>query len=157
MATTKKTTKASTTAKSKSTKKKETSSVDDLAAFFDGAVAVAGMIESLAKAAGPHVSRLAKLKDSDSLPFRLPSPADRLGQKGLERRVANVRRTVEEYFVTGEVEGHAELLLQVERLEKALGASSDLPLMKRKSAHSRIDSQLDRIEVALMNALIPTD
>ena len=94
-----------------------------------------------------------------------PSPGlaqrvgEHFGQGRLERRVDNLRAAVTEL---GQGRPHlAESLDPVARaiddVAVTLRVASALPLVKRKKAHLKIDSMLDRLETAMFEATLGSD
>jgi hypothetical protein len=114
------------------------------------------VVEALAKAPRPAVEWASKLRATGMLGGRIPNPVDRIGQKGLERRVAGLRQAIEAVF-PADGEGRIGLLTEVERLDSAVKAAGTMPLTKRRAAHARIDDRLDAMERALIDAMLPED
>lgn len=82
---------------------------------------------------------------------------DRFGQKGLQRRVDSLATVVDRALPNPDEPGRAEVLQAVEQLRIALAIAGPMPLVQRKRAHSRIDHQLDELEAALVDAVLPSD
>jgi len=116
----------------------------------DALLKLVEVVEVLAKAPKPVLDWAAKLKASG----RIPNPADRLGQRGLERRLSGIRQAIEA-AVPAESDGRAELLAEVTSLESALTAAAALPLLRRRTAHARIDDRLDALEKGLIARILP--
>ena len=51
--------------------------------------------------------------------------------------------------------GRAEFTEAIARLRLALAVAKPMPLVKRKRAHARIDKELDTLEFALVDAVLP--
>lgn len=79
----------------------------------------------------------------------------RFGQTSLERRVESLGNVVDRAFPSHTDPGRDELLRAVEGLQVALTISKPMPFVQRKKAHRRIDSQLDQLEAALVDAVLP--
>ena len=67
--------------------------------------------------------------------------------------MAGLREGISKVYPDGE-SCRADLLLQIDRLERAVAAAGVLPLLKRRAAHSRIDDELDLLEKALVDAIL---
>lgn len=80
------------------------------------------------------------------------NPADRLGRRGLERRIAALHSGFAVAFADGQ---HTELADAVEALGRAIQVGGDLPLVKRQRLYRRVDRQLDELEAALLEAALP--
>lgn len=140
---------AKKSASSRTTVENATETIDALLKLVD-------VVEALAKAPKPAIEWASRLKVAGALGSRIPNPADRIGQRGLERRVHGLRQAIEAAF-PAEGEGRAGLLAEVEQLDKAVRVAGTLPLMKRHAAHARIDDRLDAMERALVEAILPED
>ena len=81
--------------------------------------------------------------------------AKRFGQRSLERRVESLANVVDRAFPSPTDPGRDELIRAVEGLRVALAISGPMPFVQRKKAHRRIDSQLDQLEAALVDAVLP--
>jgi hypothetical protein len=79
----------------------------------------------------------------------------RFGQKGLQRRVDSLADVVNRALPRADDPGRAEMLQAVEQLRIALAIAGPMPIVQRKKAHSRIDHQLDELEAALVDAVLP--
>jgi hypothetical protein len=84
---------------------------------------------------------------------------EHFGQGRLERRVDNLRVAVAELS-----QGRPELAESLDPVARAiddlavtLRVAGALPLVKRKKAHLRIDSMLDRLETGLFEATLGSD
>jgi hypothetical protein len=85
----------------------------------------------------------------------LPDPTSRFGQKSLERRVESLGVVVERAFPDPADPGRLEVVQAVESLRVALAIAAPMPFVQRKKAHRRIDSQLDQMEAAMVDAVLP--
>lgn len=111
---------------------------------------------------------------SEPLRSRL-DPTRRFGQKGVERRVAALRRNVDLVFPvsaaetpggsghgsgdeTGdatEVDAGGAIRRAVDELSNAVAISATMPINERRRARGRIDAELTRLENALVDAVLP--
>ena len=82
-------------------------------------------------------------------------PTARFGQKGLERRVESIAGALALAFPEADDPGRQELTDAIVRLRLALAVAKPLPLVKRKQAQTRIDKELDSLEAALVDAVLP--
>jgi|SRR6056297_458029 len=85
-------------------------------------------------------------------------PTRRFGQKGVERRVAALRRNVDLVFpATGEetAEAGAAIRRAIDELSRAVAISATMPINERRRARGRIDAELTRLENALVDAVLP--
>jgi len=83
------------------------------------------------------------------------NPADRLGQRGLERRIKLVADGITLAFGERSSTSRAELWTALDELEKSIAVAGGLPIVKRKRLHMRIDNQLDELEGGLIDAVLP--
>ncbi len=81
---------------------------------------------------------------------------DRLGLKGLERRIDSVESVVERAFPQPTEPGRAELEQAIGQLRIALAVAGPMPLVQRRKAQARIDRQLDGLEASLVDAVLPS-
>lgn len=82
-------------------------------------------------------------------------PTRHFGQKSLERRVEAVSSVVDRAFPGDDDPGRKELVASIEGLRIALAIAKPMPFVQRKKAHRRIDAQLDQLEAALVDAVLP--
>lgn len=90
-----------------------------------------------------------------SMRDRRDGVTDRFGHSGLERRVDSLAAVVDRAFPAPDDLGRAEMLQSIESLRIALAVARPMPLVQRKKAHARIDEQLDGMEAALVDAVLP--
>jgi len=83
------------------------------------------------------------------------NPTQRFGQKGLERRINSLFEVSASAFPERNDPGRAELLDAIDRLRLALGVAAEMPLAKRKRAQARIGKQVDELEAAMVDAILP--
>ena len=90
-------------------------------------------------------------------------PTRRFGQKGIERRVAALRRNVELVFPAddagtseaGTGEAGTAIRQAIDELSRAVAISATMPINERRRARGRIDAELTRLENALVDAVLP--
>ncbi len=82
-------------------------------------------------------------------------PTQRFGQKGLERRLAALRRNVELVFPDGAGPDAAAIVRALDELDRAAAVSATMPLRDRRRAHARIGAEAARLETALVDAVLP--
>jgi len=83
------------------------------------------------------------------------NPADRFGQRGLERRIEHVSQGITLAFGERSGTSRVELWNALDELERAIAVAGGLPMLKRKQMHMRIDNELDELETGLIDALLP--
>jgi hypothetical protein len=86
---------------------------------------------------------------------RRTSPADRFGQRGLERRIERLESAITMAFGERDATSRPEVWTALDELTRSIAIAGSLPMLKRKRMHMRIDDALDELEVGLMNALLP--
>lgn len=80
----------------------------------------------------------------------------RFGQRGLERRSAELREAAKEAFVSPTDHGRVELEQALDSVDRYLAVVARMPLMKRKPAQWKADTMLDDLERGLVEAVDPT-
>jgi hypothetical protein len=80
----------------------------------------------------------------------------RFGQRGLERRVTELRKATNAAFTSPADEGRVELEQALDSVERYLAVVAGMPLVKRKPAHWKADNMLDALERGLVEAVDPT-
>jgi len=93
---------------------------------------------------GTGTSTLAKL-----------DPTQRFGQRGIERRLAALQRHADEVFPDRSVEPGRSMHRAIDELGRAASISATMPLNERRRARGRITSELTRLELALVDAVLP--
>ena len=83
------------------------------------------------------------------------NPAARLGQRGLERRLENVTANVTLAFGENGASTRPEVWAALAEVQQAVEIAASMPTVKRKKMHRRIDEQLDALENALIDAILP--
>jgi hypothetical protein len=82
-------------------------------------------------------------------------PTARFGQRGIERRLAAVERNVYLVFPDPADPDAAPIHAAIDELSRAAAISATMPLADRRRAHSRIGTELRRLEMALVDAVLP--
>ncbi|HQZ33499.1 MAG TPA: DUF6474 family protein [Ilumatobacteraceae bacterium] len=82
------------------------------------------------------------------------NPADRFGQRGLERRVEKMSEALAITF-GGKANKPPEIEAALAELKTAIDVAGKLPITKRKPLHMRIDNELDALEKSLADAVLP--
>jgi hypothetical protein len=83
-------------------------------------------------------------------------PTQRFGQKGIERRLSAVQRNADLVFPDRSDPTAAAIHQAIDELNRATAISETMPLNERRRARGRITSELTRLEVALVDAVLPT-
>jgi hypothetical protein len=96
----------------------------------------------------------AQLRRTPQLVRRI-DPTARFGQRGLERRLDALRRNLALAFPDRGAPGAVELARALDELDRALAITATMPLTGRVKAHARIGGELDRLESALVDAVLP--
>jgi hypothetical protein len=79
----------------------------------------------------------------------------RFGQRGIERRLAAVDRNVSLVFPDPRDPDAAPIHAAIDELSRAAAISATMPLTDRRRAHARIGTELRRLELALVDAVLP--
>ena len=82
-------------------------------------------------------------------------PTQRFGQRGIERRLAALQRHADEVFPDRTVEPGVSMHRAIDELWRAASISATMPLNERRRARGRITSELTRLELALVDAVLP--
>jgi hypothetical protein len=96
----------------------------------------------------------AQLRRTPDLVRRI-DPTARFGHRGLERRLDALRRNLALAFTDRSAPGAVELARALDELDRALAITATMPLTGRIKAHARIGGELDRLESALVDAVLP--
>jgi hypothetical protein len=83
-------------------------------------------------------------------------PRNHFGHRSLERRIIALQANVDKAFPDPAQPGRAEVLVAVNGLRTALDVSERMPLVERTRAHSRISKELDGLEKAMVDAVLPS-
>ena len=83
------------------------------------------------------------------------NPAARLGQRGLERRLENLTSAVSLAFGEKNNTSRPEVWEALDDLAQSVAIAGSMPTIKRKRMHMRIDDELDKLEMGLIEALLP--
>jgi hypothetical protein len=82
-------------------------------------------------------------------------PTQRFGQRGIERRLGALQRHADEVFPDRSVEPGLSMHRAIDELGRAASISATMPLNERRRARSRITAELTRLELALVDAVLP--
>ena len=82
-------------------------------------------------------------------------PTQRFGHKGVERRLKALRRNVDDVFPDRQDPAGATIRRALDELSQAAAISETMPSAERRRARSRITGELTRLEVALVDAVLP--
>lgn len=113
-------------------------------------------VQELLKAAPAAVMKWAKETSRKRKERGLSRPGvlDRLGQAGLERRLAGLREVVDKAWGSPAAPGRAEVDRALQSVDAALHVAGRLPVVKRAQAHRKISAQLDKLENSFMDAVL---
>jgi hypothetical protein len=82
-------------------------------------------------------------------------PTQRFGQRGVERRLRALQRNAD-LVLPDRTDPTSEAMHRaIGELEQAVAISATMPLVQRRRARARIDAELTRLEVALVDAVLP--
>ena len=84
------------------------------------------------------------------------NPAEHFGQRGIERRIAGLRQGLALAFGEKAVTEWPEIFEALAEIDRAAKVAAALPLTKRQRLLHRIGGQLDKLELALADAALPT-
>lgn len=87
--------------------------------------------------------------------LRKLDPTQRFGQRGLERRLTALQRNVRLAFPDPSAAEATAVYRAIDELDRATSISATMPMAKRRTAHARISEELDRLELALVDAVLP--
>jgi hypothetical protein len=87
--------------------------------------------------------------------LRKLDPTQRFGQRGLERRLTALQRNVRLAFPDPSAPEATAVYRAIDELDRATSISVTMPLTRRRAAHARISEELDRLELALVDAVLP--
>lgn len=82
-------------------------------------------------------------------------PTQRFGQRGIERRLQALQLHADEVFPDRSVEPGRSMHRAIDELGRAASISATMPLNERRRARGRITSELTRLELALVDAVLP--
>jgi hypothetical protein len=97
--------------------------------------------------------------DTGSAPNGLSrfDPTQRFGQKGIERRLTALQRNADLVFPDRDDATGAAIHQAIDELDRATAISETMALSERRRARGRITAELTRLEVALVDAVLPAD
>ncbi len=84
-------------------------------------------------------------------------PTQRFGQKGIERRLVAIQRNADVVFPNRDDPTGAAIHRAIDELTQATAISETMPLNERRRARTRITSELSRLEIALVDAVLPAE
>ena len=95
--------------------------------------------------------------DQHILPTALQryDPTQRFGQRGIERRIAALERNADLVFPDPTDRDGAVIFQAIDELSRAAAISATMALNERRRARSRISTELNRLERALVDAVLP--
>jgi len=82
-------------------------------------------------------------------------PTQRFGQKGVSRRLIALQRNVDLVFPDHTTPDAIAVRGAINELERAVVVSTTMPLNERRRARNRISTELRRLELALVDAVLP--
>lgn len=82
-------------------------------------------------------------------------PTQRFGQRGIERRLRALQRNADLVFPERQSEPGSSMHDAIDELGRAASISATMPLNERRRARRRITSELTRLELALVDAVLP--
>jgi hypothetical protein len=82
-------------------------------------------------------------------------PTQRFGTKGIQRRLTALRRNADAVFPDRSDPAAAALQRAIDELAAATAISETMPLAQRRRAQARITDELTRLEVGLVDAVLP--
>jgi hypothetical protein len=82
-------------------------------------------------------------------------PTRRFGQKGVSRRLIALQRNVHLAFPDPNTPEAVAINRAIDELERAVVVSATMPLNERRRARGRISAELRRLELALVDAVLP--
>lgn len=115
--------------------------------------------EQLAKAPAAARTWAASRRSADQQtesPLAKLDPTQRFGQRGVERRLRALQRNADLVFPDRSDPTGAAIHRAVDELQRATAISATMPLNERRRARARITAELTRLEVALVDAVLPT-
>ena len=84
-------------------------------------------------------------------------PTQRFGQRGVERRLSALQRNADLVFPDRDDPTGSAIHQAIDELSRATAISETMPINERRRARSRITGELTRLEVALVDAVLPTE
>ena len=82
-------------------------------------------------------------------------PTQRFGQKGIRRRLAALERNVSLVFPDSTGADATAIYQAIDELERAVAVSDTMPMAERRRSRGRISTELGRLELALVDAVLP--
>jgi hypothetical protein len=90
-----------------------------------------------------------------ALPMERLDPTQRFGTKGIHRRLRALRRNADAVFPDRTDPTGATLRRAIDELSNATAISETMPRGERRRAQARITDELTRLEVELVDAVLP--
>lgn len=81
-------------------------------------------------------------------------PTRRFGQRGIERRLNALQANVRLAFPDPSGRAAVAVYQAIDDLDRATAISATMPVTKRRTAHARISAEIDRLESALVDAVL---
>jgi hypothetical protein len=82
-------------------------------------------------------------------------PTQRFGAKAIHRRLAALRRNADTVFPDRSDPAAAALHRAIDELSHATAISETMPRNERRRAQSRVTAELTRLEIGLVDAVLP--
>ena len=93
--------------------------------------------------------------DRDTSTLGRLDPTQRFGQRGIERRLSALQRNADQIFADRTTEPGLSMHRAIDELGRAASISATMPLNERRRARGRITTELTRLELALVDAVLP--
>ena len=93
--------------------------------------------------------------DRDTSVLGRLDPTQRFGQRGIERRLSALQRNADQIFADRTTEPGQSMHRAIDELGRAASISATMPLNERRRARGRITTELTRLELALVDAVLP--
>lgn len=82
-------------------------------------------------------------------------PTQRFGQRGIERRLSALQHHADLVFDDPADPSGDAMHRAIDELERATAISATMPLNERRRARTRVNAELTRLELALVDAVLP--
>jgi hypothetical protein len=82
-------------------------------------------------------------------------PTQRFGTRAVQRRLTALRRNTDAVFPDRSQPAAAALHRAIDELSQATAISETMPRAERRQAQSRVTAELTRLEVGLVDAVLP--
>jgi hypothetical protein len=94
-------------------------------------------------------------KATSKLELEKFDPTQRFGTKGIQRRITALRRNADAVFPDRSDPAAQAMQRAIDELAHATTISATMPLAQRRRAQSRITDELTKLEVGLVDAVLP--